>query len=63
MKVPAEGFSKAEAKEVSAVAVTFNASPLNKKQTEGRTAELNSMTTFAFSAPDAEATITQGPCE
>jgi hypothetical protein len=60
---PAEGFTKAEAKEVAAVSVTFNLAPPDKKRPEGRTVDLNTLNTFAFGAPNAENPIVAGPCE
>lgn len=66
---PASGFSKTEAGKIAAVAVSFNTAPNDSQTTtqkrvkEARTADLTSSTTFAFSAPNAESTITAGPCE
>jgi Tfp pilus assembly protein PilW len=68
-KPAAETFTKAEATSIAAVAVAFNTGPassdttLKARKEQARTADLTSMTTLAFSAPDAEATITGGPCE
>ncbi len=63
------GFKEAEANKIAAVAVSFNVAPndtqatVAKRTKEARTADLTSSTTFAFSAPNSEATITAGPCE
>jgi Tfp pilus assembly protein PilW len=59
----AGGLTAAQAKEVSGVLVTFNIAPTNKLATGERSVNLSSQVTFAFSAPSAEATIVQGPCE
>jgi Tfp pilus assembly protein PilW len=53
----------ASAKKVVAVEAAFVSAPSDKSTKLGRTATLNSLVTFSFSAPDSEATITGGPCE
>ena len=68
-KPPVAGFTEAEANKIAAVTVSFNTAPdysattATKRLKEGRTADLSSSTTLAFSAPNSEATITAGPCE
>ncbi|HEY1832851.1 MAG TPA: prepilin-type N-terminal cleavage/methylation domain-containing protein [Solirubrobacteraceae bacterium] len=62
-KAESESLTEAQAKKVAAVEVSFVTAPNDKQTTRGRTATLNSLVTFAFSAPDSEATITGGPCE
>jgi hypothetical protein len=52
-----------QAKTVASVQVAFDTAPLDKKGTLGRSAELSTQATFAFSAPNSEATITAGPCQ
>jgi len=59
------------AERVAAVSVDFNAAApgtpvgkeLNKTTEHDRSVNLNSAVTFAFSAPNSEATIKAGPCE
>jgi len=67
---PASGsFKESEAASIAAVGVAFNTGPASREvnletsKKQARTADLSTMTTLAFSAPDAEATITGGPCE
>jgi Tfp pilus assembly protein PilW len=57
-----------QAKTVAAVSVSFRTLPPDKLSTITRTsgetgADLNTLVTFAFSAPSSEATITASPCE
>jgi hypothetical protein len=59
---PAKGFSEAEAATVSGVAVTFTAAPSNGLETVGRAADLNTLVTLSFSAPNSEAKVEDGPC-
>jgi hypothetical protein len=49
--------------EVAAVQVSFTARPTNNAKTLGRVANFSSQVTFAFSAPNPEATIVDGPCQ
>jgi prepilin-type N-terminal cleavage/methylation domain-containing protein len=57
------------AKTVAAVVVTFRTKPAKKEykfstaEEEGAAADLSTLNTFAFSAPNAESAITAGPCE
>ena len=61
--------TEAEANQVAAVTVSFNTAPVTSETTKelrtkrGRTADMTTTTTLAFSAPNAEGTITAGPCE
>ncbi len=60
---------KGSAKEVAAVQVSFRTMPYTKEVKLGSSAEsttaadATTLTTFAFSAPNSEATISAGPCE
>jgi type II secretory pathway pseudopilin PulG len=54
---------KTEAKNAASVLISFNTAPTDKKATLGRSADLSSQVTFAFSAPSSEATITAKPCQ
>jgi type II secretory pathway pseudopilin PulG len=68
-KPPPEGFKKEESAKIAAVAVSFNTEVndsqvrVSERKEHARTADLTSSTTFAFTAPDAEAAISAGPCE
>jgi len=55
--------SAEQAKKVAAVEVRFKMLPTDNNEALGRSVNLNSLVTFAFSAPDSEATIKGGPCE
>ena len=59
----AGSFSAAEAKEVASVQVAFTAGPVSTTSDVTRKVDLASQVTFAFSAPNAEATIEAFPCE
>jgi hypothetical protein len=52
-----------QANTVAAVQVAFDTAPVDKKGSLGRSAELSSEVTFAFSAPNSEAKIVAGPCQ
>jgi hypothetical protein len=60
--VPVKGFSENEAKAVAAVGITFTAAPASGQETVGRSVNLNTLATLAFSAPNTEAEIKDGPC-
>jgi type II secretory pathway pseudopilin PulG len=60
---PSEGLTAVEAKEVASVLVSFRSGPVDGKSELGRTVDLASQATFSFSAPVAEATIKDGPCQ
>ena len=49
--------------EVAAVQVSFTARPTDNAKTLGRVADFSNQVTFAFSAPNPEATIDDGPCQ
>lgn len=55
--------TKAGAAKVASVLVQFNTAPTDNKGTLGRSVDLNSQVTFAFTAPNSESTIKAGPCE
>lgn len=57
--VPAE---KGEGKTVAGVAITFTAAPTSGLETVGRSVNLNTLVTLAFSAPFAEPKVEDGPC-
>lgn len=52
----------AEAKETAAVVIRFRALPTNGNGKLNRGADMNTQVVFAFSAPGAEATIKDAPC-
>jgi Tfp pilus assembly protein PilW len=58
-----EGLSTTQAEEVASVQISFRALPTNGKVGAGRSLDLRSQVTFAFSAPIAEPTITDQPCQ
>jgi type II secretory pathway pseudopilin PulG len=60
---PSKGFTTVEANEVASVLVSFRAGPVDGKSELGRTVDVASQATFSFSAPVAEATIKDGPCQ
>jgi hypothetical protein len=60
--VPEKGFSENEAKAIAGVGITFTAAPSSKLETVGRSVNLNTLMTLAFSAPNTEAEIKDGPC-
>jgi Tfp pilus assembly protein PilW len=60
---PSEGFTASEAEKVSSVLISFRAGPADGNSELGRTVDLASQATFSFSAPVAEATIKDGPCQ
>jgi hypothetical protein len=51
------------AKEAASVLISFNAAPADGNTRPGRPIDLSAQVTFAFSAPNAEATITDSPCQ
>lgn len=52
-----------QAANVASVLISFNNAPLDGKASLGRSTDFSSQVTFAFSAPNSEATIEAGPCE
>lgn len=61
LKVP---LAEKEAAEAASVAISFNAAPVTGGfKYSGRSVDFSSQVTFAFSAPDVKATISQAPCE
>ena len=61
---PSSGeFTTAESAEIAAVMVQFNTAPTDNKGSLGRSVDLNTLTTLAFTAPDSENPIIGGPCE
>jgi type II secretory pathway pseudopilin PulG len=60
--VPAKGFSESEAKAIAAVGITFTAAPASGQEAVGRSVNINTLATLAFSAPNTEAEIKDGPC-
>jgi Tfp pilus assembly protein PilW len=58
-----EALTAAEAGEASAVEITFKQVPVDKRTTENRTVDLNSLVTLSFSVPNAETPIEAKPCE
>lgn len=60
--VPALGFSETEAKAIAGVGITFTAAPASGRETVGRSVNLNTLATLAFSAPNTEAEVKDGPC-
>ncbi len=63
VKPPEKGFTAKEANEIAAVQVSFSQAPSDNNLTPGRPVEFSSLNTFAFAAPNAEAKITDGPCQ
>jgi prepilin-type N-terminal cleavage/methylation domain-containing protein len=63
IKLGSKALTAAEAEKVAAVQISFRALPNNGKESAGRNVDLRSQVTFAFSAPIAEPTITDGPCQ
>jgi Tfp pilus assembly protein PilW len=57
------GFTATEAAQIAAVQVNFRAAPVDNSSALGRRADVSGQVTFAFSAPNAESTITDGPCQ
>src|ERR1700733_1597371 len=57
------GLSTTQAEEVASVQISFRALPTNGKIGAGRSLDLRNQVTFAFSAPIAEPTITDQPCQ
>jgi hypothetical protein len=57
------GFTAAEAGQIAAVQVNFRAASVDDSSALGRRADVSGQVTFAFSAPNAESTITDGPCQ
>jgi hypothetical protein len=49
-------------KETAAVLIRFRALPINGNSKLNRGADMNTQVVFAFSAPGAEATIKDAPC-
>lgn len=60
--VPAKGFSESEAKAIAGVGIRLTAAPATGLETVGRSVNLNTLVTLAFSAPNTEAEIKDGPC-
>lgn len=58
-----EELGTAQAEKTGSVMVRFNIAPTNNNLTLGRSVDLTSQVTFAFSAPDSETPIVNGPCE
>jgi prepilin-type N-terminal cleavage/methylation domain-containing protein len=58
-----EEIGSALAKEVASVLITFNAAPIDNATSLGRAVELNSQSTFTFSAPNSENPLKTVPCE
>ena len=60
--VPAKGFSESEGNGIAGVGISFTAAPASGHETVGRSVNLNTLVTLAFSAPNTEAEIKDGPC-
>ena len=60
--VPVAGLSENEAKGIAGVAITFTAAPSSGQETVGRSVNLNTLVTLAFSAPNTETEVKDGPC-
>jgi type II secretory pathway pseudopilin PulG len=58
-KVPAE---KGEGKTIAGVGIAFTATPASGLETVGRSVNLNTFATLAFSAPFSEPKVEDGPC-
>jgi type II secretory pathway pseudopilin PulG len=54
---------KTNAAKVAAVTINFEQAPTDGKTNLGRGLEMQSQATLAFSSPDAETPISDGPCE
>jgi prepilin-type N-terminal cleavage/methylation domain-containing protein len=52
-----------QAEGIAAVQVSFSQAPSDNNLKLGRPVEFTSLATFAFAAPNSEATITDGPCQ
>jgi Tfp pilus assembly protein PilW len=63
MKLEGSELKSTQAPKVAAVQVSFRAFPTDGKEAADRSIELRSQVTFAFSAPIAEPTITDEPCQ
>jgi len=61
--VPAKGFSESEARGIAGVGITFTAAPATGLETVGRSVNVNTLVTLAFSAPNTEAEVKDGPCQ
>jgi hypothetical protein len=57
------GFAETEVAQIAAVQVNFRATSVDNNSEHGVAADLSGQATFAFSAPNAESTITDGPCQ
>jgi hypothetical protein len=62
-KMAVSKMTAAQADAVASVVVNFTAGPTSKETAKGRLAPFTSQTTLAFSAPNSESTIEDGPCE
>lgn len=68
-EIASGGLTSEQAKSVAAVGVSFTTSPYKEEvkfstsAKKGLPNELNTLTTFAFSAPNSETEIKAGPCE
>lgn len=60
---PAKEELGGEASKVGSVLVRFTAAPTDNSTATGRRVDLSSQGTLAFSAPDSETPIVNGPCE
>ena len=60
---PGAGLSAASAQTVASVAVSFKAGSPSGNAALHRSADISNQVTFAFSAPDPEATIKDAPCQ
>lgn len=60
--VPAAGFSESEAKTIAGVGINFTAAPADGLETVGRSASFKTLDTLAFTAPNTESTVEDGPC-
>lgn len=58
-----EKLTKATAKEVASVLISFKAAPTDGNTALGRADNFSSQVTLAFSAPNAEATVEDSPCQ
>jgi Tfp pilus assembly protein PilW len=63
MKLEGSELKSTQALKVAAVQVSFRAFPTDGKEAADRSLDLRSQVTFAFSAPIAEPTITDEPCQ
>lgn len=62
-KTTEEYLTEAEAKEASAVEISFNQSPVDKYAAEDRAVDFKTQVTLSLSVPDAETPIEEKPCE